>query len=98
MSNIPEQEERDGKILLEICVGITCYVLGASELQSIEEFLPEDLAGKVEITGSPCLGFCRNRNDNQAPFVRINKNVVVKHATIDSVIEALRKVAAEKAL
>ena len=43
MSNIPEQEERDGKILLEICVGTTCYVLGASELQSIEEFLPEDL-------------------------------------------------------
>ena len=30
MSNIPEQEERDGKILLEICVGTTCYVLGGT--------------------------------------------------------------------
>ena len=84
------------KIKVEICVGTTCFILGASELQEIEQFLPDDLRDRVEICGSPCLGFCRQRNDGQAPFVRITHDTVVSHATIESVIAKLQELTANE--
>ena len=31
------------KTTVTICVGTTCYLLGAADLQELETFLPEDL-------------------------------------------------------
>lgn len=79
------------KIKVEICVGTTCFVLGASALQDIEMYLPEELKDKVEITGANCLGMCKNSNFGDAPFVRINESIIVSQATIDSVIAEIKK-------
>ena len=81
------------KLLVEVCVGTTCFVLGASALQSLEDFLPEECRDKVEIVGAPCLGCCRNRNESGAPFVRVG-NEIVSNATIQNVIEKIQAVLA----
>lgn len=77
------------KVKVEICVGTTCFVLGAAELQDLERFLPEEMCGQVEITGSTCLGWCKERNYGQAPFVRIDGEIMA-HATVASIIDRLR--------
>ncbi len=77
-------------VKLDICVGTTCYILGASELQHIGDMLPEDIAPYVEISGIPCLGACKNKNYGSAPFVRINGKII-GHANVHSVIEELGK-------
>ena len=79
------------KISVEICVGTTCFILGASALQDLEGFLPPDLADKVEISGCTCLGMCRNNHFGEAPFVRIGGEKIVSRATVDSVIDAIRE-------
>lgn len=79
------------KIKVEICVGTTCFVLGSSALQDLENYLPEELRERVDITGANCLGLCKNAHFGDAPFVRINDDIVVSQATIDSVITAIQK-------
>ena len=79
------------KIKVEICLGTTCYILGASALQELESFLPPELVDRVEIVGCPCLGGCRNRDFGQAPFVRINGRVLVEKADVERVTDAIRK-------
>ncbi len=79
------------KIKVEICLGTTCYILGASSLQGLESFLPPELADRVEVVGCPCLGGCRSRDYGQAPFVRINGHVLVERADVERVTEAIRK-------
>ena len=44
------------KIEVEICVGTTCYIMGASQLQQLEEFLPDEWRDHVEIIGGPLRG------------------------------------------
>lgn len=78
------------KIKVEICVGTTCHILGSSELQDIEDFIPEELKDSVEISGVPCLGACKNNNFGSAPFVRINGRIVGS-ANIHSIIEEIAK-------
>lgn len=82
------------KIKVEICLGTTCYVLGAFRLSTLEEELPEDLRDQVEVVGSACLELCHDRNYGNAPFVRINGERIVDNATIEKVIEAIREEAA----
>jgi NADH:ubiquinone oxidoreductase subunit E len=80
----------ESKIKVEICVGTTCYILGAAELQDLENFLPGDLKSKVDICGATCLGFCKNENYGKAPFVRIDGKKIISNATVHSVIEELK--------
>ena len=37
------------KVLVEICVGTACYVMGASELMLIEDYLTPEQKERVEI-------------------------------------------------
>ncbi len=73
---------------VEICLGTTCYVLGASKLANLETQLPADLQDKVEVVGSPCLGVCRDRNYGNAPFVRVG-STMVEQATVQKIIEVI---------
>lgn len=79
------------KLLVEICVGTTCFVLGASALQPLESFLSDEIKEKVEIVGSPCLDCCKNRNDGEAPFVRIGGKHIIGNATIQKVIAKIEE-------
>lgn len=76
-------------IHLQICQGTTCYVMGAASLASLEAHLPEDLAGRVRVTGCRCLGLCLDGAFGGAPYVTIDGEVLAR-ATPESVIAALR--------
>ena len=45
----------DGKILLELCFGTTCFVMGASKLQEIESLIPPQYKNKVEVKAHTCI-------------------------------------------
>lgn len=77
------------KVKLEICCGTACYMLGAKKLLEIEENMPEDWRGRVEVIALPCLNLCTDENLAGAPFVRVNGQVLGK-ATVDTVTEAVR--------
>ena len=76
------------KIKVEICLGTTCYVFGSASLADMENRLPENLVGKVEIIGSSCLETCHNKNYGDAPFVRIGQRVI-SNASIERILEVL---------
>lgn len=78
------------KVKVKICVGTTCFVMGASELQELESFLPDDLKDKVEISGSTCLGLCKDDHYGEAPFVTVDGDVVA-NAEISNVIKKIRE-------
>lgn len=77
------------KIRVSICTGTACFVMGASEIMLLEDELPEDLKGKVEVEGIPCLEKCKDSSCGKAPFVLVNGQAL-QQATITSVIEKIR--------
>jgi NADH:ubiquinone oxidoreductase subunit E len=79
------------KIKIEICLGTTCHVMGASELIGLEQLLPPELRNDVEVVGNACLDACHNRRYGSAPFVRINGNRLIDEASIEKVMEVLRE-------
>ncbi len=60
------------KVNVKICAGTMCYMMGGSQLQLLPEMLPDELADRVEIDGSVCLGYCSDKANGNAPFVEIN--------------------------
>lgn len=76
------------KVKVKICVGTTCFVMGASELQNLEDFLPEEMKNKVEISGTTCLGACKDDRYGDAPFVTVNDEVI-SNGTINSIIKKI---------
>jgi NADH:ubiquinone oxidoreductase subunit E len=84
-----------GKISVQICVGTTCYLMGASDILTIGEELEHAFKGRVEITRVPCLDLCRSREHGGAPFVTIN-GTILSRATVHSVREHIRQLLQEK--
>ncbi len=78
------------KLEVQICVGTTCYVMGASHLQDLEIYLPEELRERVSVTGAACLNACRSGNYLAAPFVKVG-DVMVNEATATKVIEEVKR-------
>ncbi len=81
----------DRKVRVSICSGTACFVMGASDLLLLEESLPQALRPLVEIDGSTCLGFCRDRAKGKAPFVLID-GVVMSEATLPRLIARIREI------
>ncbi|MDR1268159.1 MAG: (2Fe-2S) ferredoxin domain-containing protein [Planctomycetaceae bacterium] len=77
------------KIKVEICLGTTCHLMGASELVDLERQLPAELVGMIEVIGSACLGACHNRQYGGAPYVRINEKQLISEANIQTITEYL---------
>ncbi|GBR75418.1 thioredoxin [Candidatus Termititenax persephonae] len=62
-------------IEVEICLGTTCFVMGASALQNLQ--LPESLRAKVKISYVRCLHLCKNMDKfRKAPYARIDGEVI----------------------
>jgi NADH:ubiquinone oxidoreductase subunit E len=74
------------KVKVEICCGTACYLLGAAKLMDIEEKLPENFRGKVEIEARTCLDLCERENLGGAPYVRFNGSEIMAQATPEKVI------------
>ncbi len=67
-----------------------CYVMGGSELQVLEELLPEEVAQRVEIRSVTCLNFCNNRQNGKAPFATVG-DTIISSATNDTIIDEIKK-------
>ena len=73
------------KVKVEICCGTACYLLGAEKLMNIEDTLPEECRGKVEIEARTCLDLCERENLGGAPYVLFNGEEIMDRATPERV-------------
>ena len=81
------------KVKVEICCGTACYLLGAEKLMNIEEALPEECRGKVEIEARTCLDLCERDNLGGAPYVRFNGSEIMGRATPERVTARILELA-----
>ena len=79
------------KIEVKVCMVTTCFVMGGSNLQELNDIIPKRYGDKVEVSASNCLGLCSiNWEYSKAPYVKVDDDVVTE-ATIDKVIELIDK-------
>lgn len=83
-----EKMENTQKVLVELCFGTTCFVMGASKLQDLESYIPPQYRANVEIKANTCLDLCKNATYMKAPFVKIDGDII-SEATIEKVVRAI---------
>lgn len=74
---------------LEICCGTTCFMLGADKLLNIENEMPSEFRGRVEVRALPCLELCNDSKLAGAPYVKLNGEIIDR-ATPEKVFERIR--------
>ena len=84
--------ENTKKIKVSICTGTACFVMGASEILVLEDSLPDELKGLVEIEGLTCLEKCKNTECGKAPFVLVNDEIITE-ATLAKVLDKINEIA-----
>lgn len=80
---------------MKLCLGTTCYVLGASGMQEIEELLETDIAPYVDISGTTCLGLCKDEMYKRLPCALIDGEIC-ENATLPDLLQAIRKAVAQR--
>ena len=79
------------KLEVKVCLGTTCFVMGGSNLQELNDIIPRKYGSKVEVMGSPCLGLCSiNWEYSKAPYVKVGEEVVAD-ATVEKVIDEINR-------
>lgn len=76
-------------IEVTICMGTTCYVMGAGDLMSLADELEDDLKNRVTIKGASCLGLCKHGQYGKAPFVQVG-STVISEATLLKIVQTLK--------
>ena len=77
------------KIKVKVCLGTTCCVMGGSNLQELNDIIPEKYGDKVEVSAANCLGLCSiNWEYSKAPYVKVDEEVVTE-ATVEKVLEVI---------
>lgn len=71
------------QLIVEICAGTSCYLLGSQDLIDALETLPPEKRSKIDLRGITCLKSC-----GQGPNVRI-KGVVLSNMTPDRLLQAI---------
>ncbi len=74
------------KVKVEICCGTACYLLGAANMMDIEDRLPAEWRGKVDVEARTCLELCEMENLGGAPYVRINDKEIMSQATPEKLL------------
>lgn len=77
------------KITVKVCLGTACFVMGGSDLQLLQEHLPEAWKDNVEVVGASCLDYCFDKSNGTPPFVMIDEEIV-SAANITKVIELIK--------
>ncbi|MCX7780422.1 MAG: NAD(P)H-dependent oxidoreductase subunit E [Negativicutes bacterium] len=72
------------KLIVEICIGTSCHLLGAQDLIETIQELPEAERARVEFQGVTCLKSC-----GKGPNVRIN-GVTIPSVTPQQLIDIIR--------
>ncbi len=75
----------NGKVKVQICVGTACHIMGAADLITIEDLIAKPLRDRVEITGTTCMGLCKDEVHGKPPFVVIDGETL-SGATLDQVL------------
>lgn len=78
------------KLTVRICTGTLCYIMGGAELQLLGEYLPAELADRVEIRGATCLDYCNQQGQGKAPFVLVGDELVTG-ATVAKVVALIKQ-------
>ena len=78
-------------IKVEICCGTACYLLGAAKMMNLEDQLPSDCRGRVEVEAKTCLELCERDNLGGAPYVRFNGSEIMSQATPEKVLARIRE-------
>ena len=78
-------------VKVEICCGTACYLLGAAKMMNIEDALPEECRGRVEVEAKTCLELCERDNLDGAPYVRFNGSEIMSQATPEKVVARIRE-------
>jgi len=79
------------KITVKVCLGTTCFVMGASNLQELIEMVPAKYGEAVDVMGVPCLGLCSiDWEYSRAPYVKVDEDVVYE-ATVEKVLSAIER-------
>ena len=79
------------KISVKVCLGTTCFVMGGSNLQELNDIIPKKYGSRVEIAGSPCLGLCSIKwKYSKAPYVKIDEDVI-EEATVEKVLASINE-------
>lgn len=77
------------KISVKVCLGTTCFVMGGSNLQELNDIIPKKYGEKVEVSGTNCLGLCSiNWEYSKAPYVKVNDEVITE-ATVEKVLKVI---------
>jgi len=58
-------------VVVEICMGTSCYLLGAQDLFAAVELLPEEKRNQILVTEVACFPECR-----KGPSVRVNGSML----------------------
>lgn len=78
------------QINVEICVGTTCFVMGASKLLDLEEIAKEKYNGHVTVSQKACLDLCLDNKYNQSPYVKVGEKIITE-ATIEKVLTEIQE-------
>ena len=79
------------KVEVKVCLGTTCFVMGGSNLQELNDIIPQKYGDKVELSAANCLGLCSiNWEYSKAPYVKVNEEVV-SEATVEKVLEEVER-------
>lgn len=63
-------------VVLEVCLGTTCFVMGAQELAALEDHFPESWRKQVEVRAAGCFGQCHQKGQGLGPFIRLDGEVI----------------------
>ena len=83
------------KIVVEICIGTNCYVMGGAELLGLEDELTPEVAQHLEIKGKPCFGICSQTSPARPPMIRINGKDMPE-ASLEKVKNIINTILTEK--
>lgn len=79
------------KISVNVCLGTSCFVMGASLLQELTRIIENEYAEQVEITSGPCQRFCSvNWSESKAPYVKVDDDIV-SEATVEKVLIIIKE-------
>ncbi len=71
------------QLIIEICAGTSCYLLGSQDLITTLETLPPEKRSKIDLRGITCLKAC-----GQGPNVRIN-GILLSNITPERLLQAI---------
>lgn len=87
--------DSEHKLKVKVCLGTTCFVMGAANLQELLEAVPQRYGDRVEVIGEPCLGLCSiDWKFSKAPYVKVGSELI-HEATIDKVMDVIDKILGE---